>query len=74
MLRLETDGGAADVDEVSSEVTIEGSTLAIRSLVARSQAGEARLDGRVGFAEVGSYDLRYSSRLDVDLLHTWWPA
>jgi outer membrane protein insertion porin family len=73
-VRLETDGGAADVDEVSSEVTIEGNTLAIRSLVARSQAGEARLDGRVGFAEVGSYDLRYSGRIDVDLLHTWWPS
>jgi outer membrane protein assembly factor BamA len=69
-VRLEMEGGAASLDEVISELAIEDDTLIVRSLIARSQSTEIRLDGRLAFAEAGGYDLRYSGRLDLGALHT----
>ena len=59
--------------EVSAELAIDGAAVSIGSLVARSPAGDVRLNGRVGFADAGSYGLEYDVRFDIGALQAWWP-
>ena len=56
-VRLEAGDVAGELDQVSAELAIDGAAVSIGSLVARSPAGDVRLNGRVGFADAGSYGL-----------------
>jgi len=63
-IRVDASGGAETLDRVTAHVTIGSDALVIQSLVAGSSSGELRLDGALGFGEIGSYDLKYRSTID----------